>query len=83
MTAEGQTRANNDFGRGANSLVTWRGNVGHVTDRVHGTFHFLPKELQHSLVAFGKLYTAKACHQFDSALKDQDDAHCRKEEIAL
>ncbi len=30
-TSEGQTRADNDFGRDANSLVTRRGKAGQVT----------------------------------------------------
>lgn len=83
VTAEGQTRANNDFGRGIESLVTGRGKAGKLTERVLGTFHILPKELQQSLVAFGKSHAPAARRQFDSALKEQDDARRRKEEIAL
>ena len=83
VTAEGQTRANNDFGRGIESLVTGRGKAGKLTEWVLGTFHILPKELQQSLVAFEKSHAPAALRQFDSALKEQDDARRRKEEIAL
>ncbi len=54
-----------------------------MTERVLGSFHLLPKELQRSMVAFGKSHAPIACCNFDLALKEQDDAHCRKEEIAL
>ena len=48
-TAEGQTRANNDFGRQHVSLVSgWASKVN--ADKELGTFHSLPPELQRTAI---------------------------------
>ena len=44
--AEGMTRANNDFGRGREALVTGHTNKDGIVSRVFGTFHSLSIELQ-------------------------------------
>ena len=47
---EGQTGANNDFGQGHEAMVTARAGRGGKLERVFGTFHSLPAELQESVI---------------------------------
>jgi hypothetical protein len=79
---EGQTRANNDFGRGHEALGT--GRVGHSgkMERVYGAFHSLPKELQESIIAVAKKFAMSLKKLHDEALAKQKAARLRKEEIA-
>jgi hypothetical protein len=42
-----------------------------MNDRVFGTFHQLPKELQRSLILFGKENASKWRKKFDEALAAQ------------
>ena len=83
VTAEGQTRSNNDFGRGHERLVRGLNKSEDVNDRVFGTFHQLPEELRRSLILFGKENASKSRKRFDEALASQREASRRKEEIAL
>ena len=48
-----------------------------------GWFHKLPTELQQSLIATARKFTASMGKDFDAALQRQFDALCRKEEIKL
>lgn len=54
VTAEGQTRMNNDFGRGHEALVTGKSAKSGELKQSLGTFHVLPVELQTSLIGFAK-----------------------------
>ena len=83
VTAEGQTRSNNDFGRGHERLVRGLNKSEDVNDRVFGTFHQLPEELRRSLILFGKENASKSRKRFDEALASQREASRQKEEIAL
>ncbi len=47
-------------GWGIKSLVSVRGKGMHITEQVLGTFHVHSKEIQHSLVAFGKTHAPVA-----------------------
>ena len=82
VTAEGQTRSNNDFGRGHERLVRGSNKSEDVNDRVFGTFHQLPEELRRSLILFGKENASKSRKKFDEALASQQEARRQKEEIA-
>ncbi len=50
ITAEGQTRSNNNFGRGHDQLVRCLNKSEDVNDRVFGPFHQLPEELRRLLI---------------------------------
>ena len=81
--AEGQTRANNDFGRNHVSLVSGRkAKHGHKTKAV-GTFHLLPPELQRTALIASKENATDNRRRFDVALEKQFEKRRRKEEIAL
>ncbi len=83
VTAEGQTRANNDFGRDHRFIISKKKSNNSEKICRLGTFHLMPIELQSSLIQFGKEYSSAMKGQFDNALKRQEDAQRRKEEIAL
>jgi len=83
ITAEAQTRSNNDFGCGHERLVRGSNKSEDVNDRVFGTFHQLPEELRRSLILFGKENASKSRKRFDEALASQREASRQKEEIAL
>ena len=81
--AEGQTRANNDFGRGHVALVSGR-KSHHEHDSISiGTYHMLPPELQRTAIIAAKENAGENRQKFDVALKDQFEKRRRKEEIAL
>ena len=71
VTAEGQTRFNNDFGRGHDALVKRSSKSDSVKERVLGSFHKLPEELQSSLILFGKENASSLRKSFDDALSAQ------------
>ena len=79
--AEGQTRYNNDMGRGLESMVTGRGSKKEVESRGIGLFHQLQTELQNSLVACGKRHADKSNRDFAAALKRQRDKREEKKKI--
>jgi hypothetical protein len=54
VTAEGQTRFNNDFDRGHKALVGHSKKSNKIKERNFGSFQKLPEELQRSLILFGK-----------------------------
>ncbi len=60
ITAEGQTRPNNGFGRGHEQLVRHSNKSEDIHNRVFGTFHQLPEELRRSLILFGKENASKS-----------------------
>ena len=82
VTAEGQMRFKNDFGRGHDALVKRSSKSNSVKERVFGSFHKLPEELQHLLILFGKEHASSSRKSFDDALSAQREACRRKEEIA-
>jgi hypothetical protein len=83
VTAEGQTRSNNNFGHGHEQLVRHLNKSEDMNDRVFGTFHQLPEELRILLILFGKENASKSRNKFDEALAAQQEASRQKEEIAL
>ncbi len=83
ITAEGQTRSNNNFGCGHELLVRHLNKSEDMNNRVFGTFHQLPEELRRLLILFGKDNASKSRKKFDEALAAQQEASLRKEEIAL
>ena len=54
-----------------------------MNNRVFGTFHQLPEELQRLLILFGKENASKSTKKFNEALAAQQEASRQKEEIAL
>ena len=50
--AEGQTRANNDFGRQLLSLVNSQSSKKDIIEKPMGTFHLLPPELERTAIIF-------------------------------
>ena len=79
---EGQTCANNDFGRGHEAMVTARAGRGGKLERVFGTFHSLPAELQETIIIAAKRGASKIKKSHDVALAAQKAARLKKEEIA-
>ncbi len=81
--AEGQTRMNNDFGRGHEALVSGR-KAKETIDRAElmGKYHKLPDELKQSIVAAAKAHGAEMHKRFNAGLKKQLDVKKEKEEIA-
>ena len=79
VTAEGQTRFNNDFGRGHDALVKRSSKSDSVKERVLGSFHKLPEELQRLLILLGKENASSLRKSFDDALSAQREARCQKE----
>ena len=80
--AEGQTRANNDFGRQHLSLVSGRASKVNA-DKELGTFHSLPPELQRTAMLVAKENASNNRQRFDNALKKQFAKRQMKEEIGL
>ena len=81
--AEGQTRANNDFGRQHLSLVNGQSSKKDIVEKPMGTFHLLPPELQRTAIIASKENAPLNWRRFDEALERQY-AKCRmKEEISL
>jgi hypothetical protein len=64
VTAEGQTRSNNEFGCGHEQLVRRSNKYEDMNDRVFETFHQLPEELGRSLILFGKGNASKSRKKF-------------------
>ena len=83
VTAEGQIHANNDLGRGHESLVMGRHSSNQQSERNWGAFHLLPHELQQSMICFGKQQASIERKWFDNASKAQKEVRSKKEEIAL
>ena len=81
--AEGQTRANNDFGRQHLSLVSGRQAGNNVNDKPMGTFHLLPPELQKTAIMASKENAKSNRKNFDEALERQFKKRRMKEEIML
>ena len=79
---EGQTRANNDFGRGHNAFVSGRSSKNGRLERTYGCFHSLPIELQQSIIETARRGAANARKCFDDALRKQKESRQQKEEIA-
>jgi hypothetical protein len=71
---EGQTCSNNNFGQGHERLVRRSNKSEDMNDRVFGTFHQLPEELQRLLILFGKENASKSRMKFDEALAAQREA---------
>ena len=71
ITAEAQTRSNNDFGCGHEQLVKGSTKSEDMNDRVFGIFHQLPEELKRLLILFGKENASKPRKRFDEALASQ------------
>ena len=82
---EGQSRYNNDFGRGHQALITGKQSKSGPIKKADliGSFHRLPRELQESLIRFAREIAIKARKAFDDALEKQGEAARRKEEIKL
>jgi hypothetical protein len=68
ITAEGQTRSNNNFGCGHERLVRRSNKSEDMNDRVFGTLHQLPEVLRRLLILFGKVNASKSRKKFDEAL---------------
>ena len=79
---EGQTRANNDFGRGHSALVSGRSSKNGKLNRIYGCFHALPVELQQSIIEAARHGAANARICFDDALRKEKESRQQKEEIA-
>ena len=79
---EGQTRANNDFGRGHLALVTGKKKKSGAKVEVNmGTYHTLPEELKSSLIHSARVNASRTRKAFDDALKRQRAAIHRKEKL--
>jgi len=81
--AVGQSRANNDFGRGHEALVTGRSAVGGKREREYGAFHTMPIELQQSIIQAGKESAKRMRKAHDDDLKIMNEEKSRKAEIAM
>ena len=81
--AEGQTRANNDFGRQYLSLVSGRQVGNEMNDKPMGTFHLLPPELQKTAIMASKEHAKSNRKNFDAALEKQFKKRRMEEEIML
>ncbi len=79
---EGQTRANNDFGRGHNALVSGRSSKNGRLECTYGCFHAVPIEIQQSIIETARRGAANARKCFDDALHKQKESCQQKEEIA-
>mmetsp|Transcript_2794 Transcript_2794/g.6052 ORF Transcript_2794/g.6052 Transcript_2794/m.6052 type:complete len:128 (-) Transcript_2794:57-440(-) len=82
VTAEGQTRANNDYGRDHQSLATGKRGDNKPAEQNWGAFHLLPN-IATIRICCGKEQASEEWKRFDNALKAQREARCKKEEIAL
>ena len=81
-SGEGQTRANNDFGRGHDALVK-RGNKasGPQPEREFGQFFKLPAELQRSLITMAKQGAPNLRKRHDKALAAQKAEKLRRQQL--
>ena len=79
VTTEGQTPFNNDFGHCHDALVICSSKSDSVKERVWGSFHKLPEELQRLLILLGKENASSLRKSFDDALSAQCEA-CRQKE---
>jgi hypothetical protein len=83
VTAKGQTHFNNDFSQGHEALVRRSKKSNKINERIFGSFHILPEELQWSLILFGDENASRLQKSFADALEAQQEACHQKEEIAL
>ncbi len=82
--AEGQSRANNDFGRGHEQLIDRRKkDDSDSNNNVLGTFHELAEKLQRSLLVFAQREKDNCRKQFDALLEEQKRSAREREEVAL
>ena len=82
--AEGQSRANNDFGRGHERLIDRRKKDDNESNNnVLGAFHTLAQKLQHSLLVFAQREKDNCRNQFDALLEEQKRSAREREEVAL
>ena len=79
--AEGQTRMNNDLGRGHQALVSGKQSKSRPIERIMGSYHTLPRELKDSLIQTGRKNARKNRKAFDEALNRQHEKRQEKEEI--
>jgi hypothetical protein len=81
--AEGQSRANNDFGRGHEAFVTSQKKKSTPTQEPKiGLFIKLPPELRETMVIAGKRISPMLRNQFDNQLKAQHEAKLKREKLA-
>jgi hypothetical protein len=82
---EGQSRYNNDFGRGHQALITGKQSKSGPVEKADliGSFHNLPGDLQESLIQFSRENAVKTRKAFDDALEKQRAKARRKEEIRM
>ncbi len=80
--AEGQSRANNDFGRGHEQLIASRKKPNENENGL-GTFHTLPEKPQLSLMQYAQEQKSTSRRQFDDLLKEQKESAKRKDDLAL
>ena len=83
VCAEGQTRHNNDFGRGHEVLVKAGSHQNGNVNGIIGTYTTLCEEHQHSIIQ-AALENAHATHRrFDDALVHYAEGRQEKEELAM
>ena len=80
---EGQTCANNDFGRQHLSLVNGQSSKKDIVEKPMGTFHLLPPELQRTAIIASKENARLNRRRFDEALEREFAKRRMKEEISL
>lgn len=80
MAAHGQSTSNHDWDRDINFFIGKK--RGNRVERNLGTFHTLPKELQHSLIEASKKYSLRMKTHHDVALRKQKAERLEREEIA-
>jgi hypothetical protein len=83
VCAEGQTRHNNDFGRGHEVLVQGRGSRQKSVDRNLGTFTNLCEEHQRSIIQAAVENAQATRRRFDDALERYAVVRREKEELAM
>ena len=78
----GQTRYNNDFGRGQEEYVTcWRSKTA-PSVKSAGLFHDLPVELQYSFVVTSKRHAPESRQKFNESSRTQREQHYEKKAAA-
>jgi len=77
----GQTRYNNDFGRGQEEYVTGQRSKSPSVKSV-GLFHELPVELQDSLVVTSKRHVSESRQKFNESLRRQRERRYEKKAVA-
>jgi hypothetical protein len=83
VCAEGQTRHNNDFGRGHEVLVRGRRSCQKSVDRNLGTFTNLCKDHQCSIIQAAVENAQATRRKFDNALERYAVGRWEKEELAM